>query len=104
MIFFFSFRSLYNAFFVYVTWNTCREINETCVRPYLRYEWFYLTGFFVTKFLSKPLWPSKSFKNSYQRVQMIDILLKYILLYDFLSDLDAQCDFEKHFVTKKPVK
>ena len=26
---------------------------------------------------------------------MIDILLKYILWYDFLNDLDAQSDFEK---------
>ena len=31
---------------------------------------------------------------------MIDILLKCILLYDFLKDLDAQRDFDKNFVTK----
>ena len=31
---------------------------------------------------------------------MIDILLKYILWYDFLNDLDTQSSF----VTKKPVK
>ena len=35
---------------------------------------------------------------------MIDILLKYILWYEFLNDLDAQRDFDKNFVTKKPVK
>ena len=37
-------------------------------------------------------------------MQMIDILLKYILRYDFLNNLDAQSDFEKKIVTKKPVK
>ena len=35
---------------------------------------------------------------------MIDILLKYILRYDFLNNLDAQRDFNKNFVTKKQVK
>ena len=35
---------------------------------------------------------------------MIDILLKYILWYDFLNDLDAQNDFDKKIVAKKPVK
>ena len=35
---------------------------------------------------------------------MIDILLKYILWYEFLNDLGAQSDFEKNFVTKKPAK
>ena len=35
---------------------------------------------------------------------MIDILLKYILWYEFFNDLDAQSDFDKYFVTKKPVK
>ena len=35
---------------------------------------------------------------------MIDILLKYILWYDFLNDVDARSDFDKNFVTKKPVK
>ena len=30
---------------------------------------------------------------------MIDFLLKYILCYDFLNDLDAQIDFDKSFVT-----
>ena len=35
---------------------------------------------------------------------MIDILIKYILWYDFLNDLDAQSDFRKTFVTKKQVK
>ena len=33
---------------------------------------------------------------------MIDILLKYILWYGFLNDLDAQS--EKKIVTKKVVK
>ena len=37
-------------------------------------------------------------------MQMIDILLKYILWYEFLNDLDAQSDFDKKFVTKNPVK
>ena len=32
---------------------------------------------------------------------MIDILLKYILWYDFLNNLDAQRDFEKNFSHKK---
>ena len=40
-------------------------------------------------------------KNSYQRVQMIDILLK---IYEFLNDFDAQRDFDKKNVTKKPIK
>ena len=35
---------------------------------------------------------------------MIDILLKYILWYEFLNDLAAQRDFDKKIVTKKPVK
>ena len=35
---------------------------------------------------------------------MIAILLKYILWYEFFNDLDAESDFEKTFVTKKPVK
>ena len=66
--------------------------------------WFYLTIFFVTILFSKSLLELKSFKNSCQRVHMIDILLKYILWYNFLNDLDAQSDFDKNFVTKKPVK
>ena len=36
-------------------------------------------------------------------MQMIDILLKYILWYEFLNDLDAQSDFDIDFVTKKRV-
>ena len=35
---------------------------------------------------------------------MIDILLKYILWYEFSNDLDAQSDFDKKILTKKPVK
>ena len=35
---------------------------------------------------------------------MIDILLKYVLWYEFLNDLDVQSDFDKNFVTKKVVK
>ena len=35
---------------------------------------------------------------------MIDILLKYILCYEFLGNFDAQSDFDKKIVTKKPVK
>ena len=58
----------------------------------------------MTKFLAKSLWVSKSFKNSYQGVQMIDILLKYIFWHDFLNDLDVQSDFDKNIVTKKLVK
>ena len=34
---------------------------------------------------------------------MIDILLKYILGYEFFNALDAQSDFDKKIVTKKPV-
>ena len=49
----------------------------------------------------KSLWESKLFKNSYQRVQMIDILVKYTLWLEFLNDFDAQSDFDKNFVTKK---
>ena len=37
-------------------------------------------------------------------MQMIDILLKCILWYEFLSDLDAQSDFNKNFVRKNVVK
>ena len=37
-------------------------------------------------------------------VPMIDILLKYILGYEFFNALDAQSDFDKRFVTKKLVK
>jgi len=37
-------------------------------------------------------------------VQMIDILLKHILRYEFLNDVDAQSDFDKKYFTKKPVK
>ena len=35
---------------------------------------------------------------------MIDILVKYILWYEFLNDLDVPSDFDKIFVTKKLVK
>ena len=35
---------------------------------------------------------------------MIDNLLKYILWYEFLNDLNAHKDFDKKCVTKKPVK
>ena len=34
-------------------------------------------------------------------MQMIDILLKYSLWHEILSDLDAQRDFDKKFATKK---
>ena len=37
-------------------------------------------------------------------MKMIDILLKYILWYDFLNDLESQNDFDKNDVTKKLVK
>ena len=37
-------------------------------------------------------------------MQMIGILLKYILSYEFLNDLDAQSDFVKKLWQKKPVK
>ena len=37
-------------------------------------------------------------------MQIIDILHKYILWHDFLNNLDAQSDFDKKIVTKKPVK
>ena len=33
-------------------------------------------------------------------MQMIDILLKYILWYEFIYYLDGQIDFDKNFVTK----
>ena len=32
---------------------------------------------------------------------MIDILLKYILWYEFSNDFYGQSDFDKKFVTKK---
>ena len=35
---------------------------------------------------------------------MNDILLKYILCYEFLNDLDAQRDFEKNICHKKTKK
>ena len=37
-------------------------------------------------------------------MQMIDILFKYILWYEFIKDLDAQSDFDTKSVTKKLVK
>ena len=37
-------------------------------------------------------------------MQMIDILLKCILWYEFLNDLDAQSDFDKKIITEKPIK
>ena len=37
-------------------------------------------------------------------MQMIDIILKYILWYKFLNDLDAESDFINKIVTKKRVK
>ena len=37
-------------------------------------------------------------------MRMIDILLKYILWHENLSDLDVQSDFDKNFVTKKLIK
>jgi len=36
-------------------------------------------------------------------MQMIDILLTYIPVNDFLNVLDAQSDFDKKSVTKKQV-
>ena len=51
-------------------------------------------------------WIVKTFqklRNSYHRVQVIDILLKYILWYEFLNELDAKSDLDK-IVTKKLVK
>ena len=35
---------------------------------------------------------------------MIDILLKYILWYEFLNDFDAQSDFDKKLSQKKLVQ
>ena len=35
---------------------------------------------------------------------MIDILLKYILWYEFFNDLDAKSYFDKSFATKKTVQ
>ena len=49
-----------------------------------------------------PLRASKSFRNPYQWVQMINNLLKYILRNNFLKDLDAQCDFEKEIGQAEP--
>ena len=34
-------------------------------------------------------------------MQMVDILFKYILWYEFLNDFDAQSNFDKTFVTRK---
>ena len=39
-------------------------------------------------------------RNAFRRIQMIDILLKYILWDDFLKDLEAQSDFEKKLSQK----
>ena len=61
-------------------------------------------AFFVINFLSKTLWASKLFENSYQKMQMIDILLKYILWYEFSNDLDAKSDFDKKITKKWPSK
>ena len=37
-------------------------------------------------------------------MQMINILLKCIILFEILNDLDAQSDYDKKIVTKKLVK
>ena len=37
-------------------------------------------------------------------MQMIDIVLKCIIWYEFLNDLDALNDFDQKIVTKKLVK
>ena len=37
-------------------------------------------------------------------MQMIDILFKYILWYEFSNDLGVQSDFDKKIDTKRPVK
>ena len=55
-------------------------------------------------FVKIPLGIQTVSKFSHQRMQMIDILRKYILWREFLNDLDAQSDFDKHFVTKKLIK
>ena len=62
-----------------------------------------MTTFFLTKFLSKSLWASKSLKNLDKRMQMIDILLKYILWYKSPNDLDDQWFWQKN-CHKKLVK
>ena len=36
-------------------------------------------------------------KNSFERMQMIDILLKYILWCNFLNNSDAQSHFAKNY-------
>ena len=53
--------------------------NISISRAYLRSEWFYLTRFFVTIFLSKSLWTSKSFKNSCQKMYLSKISIICIL-------------------------
>ena len=51
--------------------------------------------FFCDKICQNHFGNQNCLKKSYQRVQMIDILLKYILWYDCFNDLDAQTDFDK---------
>ena len=56
----------------------------------------------MTNFLSKSLWASKSFKNSYQRVQMIDILLKYVHpLIWFFKRSGCPRWFKKKYLSQK---
>ena len=59
-----------------------------------------LDQLFCDNFLSKSLFGIQIVKDSYQRMQMIYILLKYILWYEFLNDLDVQSDCNKNIVTK----
>ena len=87
--------------YLFILWWS---FSKTCHIYLIAYEWSYLTRFFVTICLSKSFWESPLIKKSYQRVQMLDILLKYILWYAFLNDLDDQSDFGKKIFTKKPVK
>ena len=58
--------------------------------------------YFAITFLSKSLLASKSFKNSHQRMQMIDILVKYILWHESSNDLYVQSALTSfHFILKQ---
>ena len=60
-----------------------------------------LDRLFMTKFLSKSLWTSKSFKNSYQRMHLSKTSIICTVRYVFLHNLDSQSDFDKNSVTTK---
>ena len=63
-----------------------------------------LDQFFCDNFFVKITFGIQIVLKFIQRMQMIDILLKYILWHEFLNNMDALSDFDKKIITKKLVK